>query len=84
MTKEDLYKDYPREYEFTPKQMATMLMESIRDFSDEEELIKEEIVYVTETFEELMLSEKYNYIMHYFDRLFMGKEFTKWLDDYDR
>lgn len=63
------------DYEHTPYEMANKLMEFIRDFSDDEELIKEETIYVAEMFSELQESEEYNALIHYLDRMFMSSIF---------
>ena len=63
------------EYEYTPREMAEKLMEFNRDFSDNEEDIKEEIEYVTELFDKLQKSDEFNVLAHHLDLMFMDDVF---------
>lgn len=65
-------------YEHAPKQMAEKLMEFIRDISDDEEDIKEEIEYVAEAFDKLQKSEELNInaLVHHLDIMFMNSAFN--------
>lgn len=63
------------EYEYTPREMAEKLMEFNRDFSDNEEEIKEETEYVAELFDKLQKSDKFNILAHHLDLMFMDEMF---------
>lgn len=62
-------------YENTPQEMACKLMEFIRDFSDNEEEIKQEEKHIAELFSELQKSEKFNSLAHHLDIMFMYEIF---------
>ena len=68
--------EYHGEYEYTSKEMAVKLMEFIRDMSDSEEEIQEEIKYITALFEDLRKSKKYNALIHHLDLMFMDDAFN--------
>ena len=63
------------EYEYTPREMAEKLMEFNRDFSDNEEEIKEETEYVAELFDKLQKSDEFNVLAHHLDLMFMDDVF---------
>lgn len=63
------------EYEYTPREMAEKLMEFNRDFSDNEEEIKEETEYVAELFDKLQKSDEFNVLAHHLDLMFMDDMF---------
>lgn len=63
------------EYEYTPREMAEKLMEFNRDFSDNEEEIKEETEYVAELFDKLQKSDEFNILAHHLDLMFMDDMF---------
>lgn len=67
-------------YEHTPYVMARKLLEFNRDFSDDEELLLEEIEYLAELFEELQKSEKFEVLAHYLDKMFMDSAFKNQLE----
>lgn len=64
-------------YEHTSKEMAEKLMEFIRDFSDCEEDIKNEIEYVAELFDKLQKLNEFDVLVHYLDTMFMNKVFDR-------
>lgn len=64
-----------KKYEHTPQQMSEKLMEFIRDFSDNSEMVESEIEYVTELFDKLQNSENFNVLAHYLDLMFMSDAF---------
>ena len=64
-----------KEFEYTPREMAEMLVEFNRDFSDSEEDIKEETDYLTELFEKLQRSNEFNILAHHLDLMFMDDVF---------
>lgn len=63
-------------FEHTPEQMAEKLMEFIRDFSDSDEDIELEKIYVTDLFDKLQNSEEFDVLAHHLDTMFMHKEFN--------
>ena len=69
------------EYEYTPYQMASKLLEFNRDFMDDKEELLEECKYVAELFEELQKSEKFEILVHYLDRMFMDSVFENELEE---
>jgi hypothetical protein len=56
--------------------MAEKLMEFIRDFSDSDEDIELEKIYVTDLFTKLQNSEEFDVLAHHLDTMFMHKEFN--------
>ena len=64
-----------KEFEYTPREMAEMLLEFNRDFSDNEEDIREETEYVTKLFEKLQRSDEFNALAHHLDLMFMDDMF---------
>ena len=67
------------DFEHTSTEMAEKLMEFIRDFSDSDEEIKEEVKYITEAFEKLKKSDDLaiNALICHLDIMFMDKAFNK-------
>lgn len=65
-----------RNFENSSYDMARKLMEFIRDFSDNEEDIKSEIIYLTELFDKMKETTEYNALMHYLDIMFMDSAFN--------
>lgn len=70
-----------QEYEYTPHEMASKLLEFNRDFLDEKELLLEELEYLTELFDKLQKSEEFEIIAHYLDRMFMDSAFKNQLEE---
>ena len=70
-----------QEYEYTPYEMASKLLEFNRDFMDNKEELLEECKYVAELFEELQKSEKFEILAHYLDRMFMDSAFKNQLEE---
>ena len=68
------------EYEHSPYEMASKLLEFNRDFLDEYELLLEELNYLTELFDKLRKSEEFEIIAHYLDRMFMDSVFKNQLE----
>ena len=66
-----------QEYENTPQQMASKLMEFISDYSYDKEEYEIEVEYLTELFDELGQSDKYNALIHHLDTMFMDDMFNK-------
>ena len=64
-----------REFEHSAREMAEKLMEFNRDFSDYEDDIKEEVEYLTETFEKLQKLDEFNALAHHLDLMFMDSVF---------
>ena len=64
-----------REFEHSAREMAEKLMEFNRDFSDYEDDIKEEVEYLTKTFEKLQKSDEFNALAHHLDLMFMDGVF---------
>ena len=62
-------------FENSPKKMAEKLMEFNRDFSDSEEEIEEETVYVAELFDKLQKSEEFEILARHLDVMFTDSTF---------
>lgn len=64
------------QFENSSYDMARKLMEFIRDFSDNEEDIKSEIIYLTELFDKMKETTEYNALIHHLDIMFMDSAFN--------
>ena len=65
-----------KEFEFSPEQMAEMLLEFNRDPSDNDEDIAEERENVTNMFRILQTSGNLNALAHHLDSMFMDSAFN--------